>query len=119
MNIVLTKHQQALINFYLCKLGYTPISSQWSKNEAQDASIALSKNYRPPIGRPIANTQIYILDPHLQPVPIGVPGELHVGGAGLARGYLNRPELTSEKFISNPFSNSKFELLYKTGYLAR
>jgi amino acid adenylation domain-containing protein len=69
-----------------------------------------------PIGSPIANTQVYILDDYLQPVPVGVPGELHVSGAGLARGYLNRPELTQEKFIPNPFDNSK---LYKTGDLAR
>jgi len=72
-----------------------------------------------PIGRPIANTQIYILDSHLLPVPIGVPGEIYIGGVGLARAYLNRPELTAEKFICNPFENSKVSRLYKTGDLAR
>jgi len=71
-----------------------------------------------PIGLPISNTQIYILDKHLQPLPIGVPGELYIGGDGLARGYLNRPELTKEKFIPNPFSDSKSEHLYCTGDLA-
>ncbi|MEH1824946.1 MAG: amino acid adenylation domain-containing protein [Nostoc sp.] len=91
-----------------------------------------------PIGRAIANTQTYILDKYLQPVPIGMPGELYIGGAGLARGYLNRPELTNEKFIPNPFAQGRgaggqrsrgaeeqkfFPVpsprLYKTGDLAR
>ncbi|NCT42247.1 MAG: amino acid adenylation domain-containing protein [Microcystis aeruginosa G11-09] len=73
----------------------------------------------PAIGRPIFNTQIYILDSNLQPVPVGIPGEINISGAGLARGYLNRPELTQEKFIPNPFSNSPDSRLYKTGDLAR
>ncbi|NEN99513.1 MAG: non-ribosomal peptide synthetase, partial [Moorea sp. SIO3I7] len=72
-----------------------------------------------PIGKPISNTQIYILDSQLQPVPIGVAGELHIGGDGLATGYHNRPELTASKFIPNPFDKSQATKLYKTGDLAR
>jgi amino acid adenylation domain-containing protein/non-ribosomal peptide synthase protein (TIGR01720 family) len=88
---------------------------------------------KPSIGRPIANTEIYILDSNLQPVPIGVPGEMYIGGVGIARGYLNRPDLTQEKFITNPFNNPKSKTaahgakqgaaqnpkLYKTGDLVR
>jgi 2-polyprenyl-3-methyl-5-hydroxy-6-metoxy-1,4-benzoquinol methylase/acyl carrier protein len=80
------------------------------------------------IGKAINNVQIYILDSHLQPVPVGVPGELYIGGVGVSRGYLHRPELTAERFIDNPFTSSlaslnqgvdKLSKLYKTGDLAR
>ncbi|ACK73919.1 amino acid adenylation domain protein (plasmid) [Gloeothece citriformis PCC 7424] len=70
-----------------------------------------------PIGKPINNVQVYILDHYLQPMPVGVPGELYLGGLGIARGYLNRPELTAEKFIDNPFKAG--DKLYRTGDLVR
>jgi amino acid adenylation domain-containing protein len=89
----------------------TTIWSSVCKIEPDDATIS--------IGRPIANTQIYLLDTQLQPVSIGVPGELYIGGMGLARGYLSRSDLTAERFILHPFLNESTVRLYRTGDLGR
>jgi amino acid adenylation domain-containing protein/FkbH-like protein/thioester reductase-like protein len=91
----------------------TTFSTTYSVESVDDGAKSL------PIGRPISNTQIYILDSHLQPVPIGVSGEIYIGGAGVALGYLNRPELTAERFIIDPFSVDPGARLYKSGDLGR
>jgi amino acid adenylation domain-containing protein len=72
-----------------------------------------------PIGRPLANTQLHVLDAHLRPAPIGVPGELYIGGPGVARGYLNQPELTAARFVEDPFSSEPGARLYKSGDVCR
>ncbi|MBI6710870.1 amino acid adenylation domain-containing protein, partial [Pseudomonas syringae] len=71
------------------------------------------------IGKPVGNTQFYLLDKQMQPVPLGVPGEIHIGGAGVARGYLNRDDLTAERFLRDPFSKAPNARMYKTGDLGR
>jgi amino acid adenylation domain-containing protein len=105
--------QTRLINSY--GLTEATIDSSYFETTAKDLTIAQVV----PIGRPFPNTQFYILDKYLQPVPIGVAGELYIGGCNLARGYRYRPELTAEKFIPNPFSHNSSERLYKTGDLVR
>jgi amino acid adenylation domain-containing protein/thioester reductase-like protein len=82
-------------------------------------SMAREEGFVPTIGRPIANTQVYVLDPNFQLAPIGVAGEIYIGGAGVARGYLNRPELTSERFVVDHFSTNPQSRLYRTGDLGR
>jgi amino acid adenylation domain-containing protein/FkbM family methyltransferase len=91
---------------------------------SMDSTVYLIEECNPewksiPYGKPLANQEAYVLDAELQPQPIGIPGELHLGGAGVAWGYLNRPELTGEKFIPHPFSQEPGARLYKTGDLAR
>ena len=74
---------------------------------------------KPPLGRPLPNVELYILDEHLEPVPVGIPGELYIGGVGVARGYLHRPDVTAERFIPHPFSEQPGQRLYRTGDLVR
>ncbi len=86
-----------------------------------DSTISHINGYdgTPNIGRPLRNTQVYILDNDMQPVPVGVPGELFIGGNGVGRGYLNRPDLTAERFLPHPFSEQRGERLYRSGDLGR
>ncbi|MDY7019981.1 MAG: amino acid adenylation domain-containing protein [Cyanobacteriota bacterium] len=112
----LLEHSQEVWNLY----GPTETTIWSAIYQLKNHSISPEKSTYISIGRPLANTQFYILDSHLQPVPTGVSGELYIAGLGLARGYLNRPQMTAEKFIPNPFSRDKTQdRLYKTGDLVR
>lgn len=86
---------------------------------ASTLTEAINPTYAPPIGQPLPNTQCYILDPHLNPVPVGVIGELYLGGIGLARGYWQRPSRTAQSFVPNPFATEAGTRLYRTGDLVR
>jgi amino acid adenylation domain-containing protein len=108
----LTQNSQQLFNLY----GPTE-TTIWSSIYQVKNLENLDQYSTVLIGRPLANTEFYILDKNLQPVPIGVPGELYIGGVGVARGYFNRADLTAERFLPNPFKNTS-ERLYKTGDLA-
>jgi amino acid adenylation domain-containing protein len=103
-----------LVNSY--GLTEATIDSTWFE---ADPGAVLTPGRFVPIGRPLDNTQIYVLDTNLQPQPIGIPGELCVGGVAVARGYLNRPELTAERFVRDPYDDAPGALLYRTGDLAR
>jgi amino acid adenylation domain-containing protein len=113
------------ISFWRANAPKTRIVNEYGPTETvvgcciYEVPAGFSKTGPVPIGEPIANTQLYVMDEQLQPVPVGVAGELYIGGDGLARGYLNRPEQTAEKFTPHPFALVPGTRLYKTGDLAR
>lgn len=98
---------------------YGPTETTITATIYEPVQAARQGAFAVPIGRPIANTCVYLLDAQFNPVPIGAPGELYIGGSGLAAGYLKLPELTAEKFLQNPFSHQPGARLYRTGDLAR
>jgi amino acid adenylation domain-containing protein len=111
----LTPRQTGFVNAY----GPTEATITSTVYRARTNSNGISPQARVPIGRPIANTQVYILDSDQEAAPVGVKGELYIGGAGVTRGYLGRPELTAERFIPDMFSGESGERLYRTGDVCR
>jgi amino acid adenylation domain-containing protein len=113
------------LSFWRANAGGTRIFNEYGPTETvvgccvYEYADGDSISGRVPIGTPIANMQVYVLDENLQPAPIGVTGELHIGGVGVARGYANQPALTAEKFVPNPFSRKAGARLYRTGDLTR
>src|SRR5438270_2725443 len=115
--------QRALVEKIFATTQVSAVCNLYGPSETTTYStwVAMPRNegFVSHIGRPIANTRIYILDAHGEPVPLGVTGELYIGGAGVARGYLNRPELTAEKFLKDPFTDDANGRMYRTGDLGR
>ncbi len=112
--------KRVLVEQIFAKTGVERVCNLYGPSETTTYSTWVEMDraggFIPHIGRPVANTQVYILDAHGEPVPVGVTGELYIGGAGVARGYLNRPELTAERFLDDPFSGGR---MYRTGDLGR
>lgn len=118
------KLTQELYRRFYERLPQAVLLNQYGASEVNDVTCFDTHQQRVdragvPIGRPINNTQVYLLDKYLQPVPVGVPGEVYVGSPGLARGYFNRPDLTAERFIPNPFSQEPGGRMYRMGDIAR
>ena len=129
LRLVIVGGEKASSSAYSAWLKAGGASVRWVNTYGPTEASVIATAYEPdpkkpfpdnlPIGRPIQNVRLYVLDSDLQPVPVGVPGELHIGGTGLARGYLNQPELTAAKFIDDPFSGKPGARLYKTGDMVR
>jgi amino acid adenylation domain-containing protein/non-ribosomal peptide synthase protein (TIGR01720 family) len=117
--------EQLLPNQVACLRGLNPNIRIYNEYGPTEATVGCTAKEIGPdetrilIGRPIDNTRVYVLDKQLQPLPVGVPGELYIGGKGLARSYLNRPDLTADRFIADPFSGAADARLYRSGDLAR
>ncbi|MGJ7902565.1 amino acid adenylation domain-containing protein, partial [Lysobacter sp. 1R34A] len=115
--------KRALVEQLFAQTEVTTVANLYGPTETTTYStwVAMDRNggFASHIGKPVANTRIYIVDAHLQPVPVGVVGELYIGGEGVARGYLHRPELTAERFVRDPFVADETARMYKTGDLGR